>query len=134
MRKPKKLFLKSILSLALILSLLSCTTVEVKKFDRIRLEETKFPSKLTFQPGDDELIQVSRYELKNVVFFYEFLKKYMETQNKLVVLVNKNIELLEVSYEELATSTRRIEKERDVAYIVGSIVETGTIIGIGLSK
>ncbi len=132
MRRPTKSLLRCILFLALILN--SCTTIEVKKFEKVRLEETFFPKKLEFQAGDNEILQVSKYELKNAVFFYEFLKKYMETQNKLVVLVNKNIELLEVSYEELATSTRRIEKERDVAYIIGSVIGTGTIIGIGLSK
>jgi len=132
MQKPRKLLPRSILFLALILS--SCTTVEVKKFERVRLPETSFPKKLEFQAGDDEILQVSKYELRNAVFFYEYLKKYMETQNKLATFVNKNTELLEVSYEELATSAQIVEKERNVAYVVGSVIGSGTLVGIGFSR
>lgn len=130
MRLLKKSLVRSILFSVLILS--SCTTLEVKTFDPIRLSSEEFPSKVPFVDGDNETLTVSKYEMKNAVYYYEFLKAYMEKERKDSVTINTNTKLLEEYVNYCTLTAPKIEKERNIAYAVVGTLITGILVGIAL--
>ena len=123
---------KSILSLVLTLS--SCTTVTVPRFEEVRLREETLPPKVAFQEGDEKEISVPLYELKNAIFYYKAYVAALEAHNKRIPLVNENTQRLETTVKDIGIRSLQIQKERDAAYVIAGVLFTGILTAKAIAR